>query len=346
MSNSTYKFPNDVSTEAIAGATDWVNPDNVKASDDTNATCDGTKSYWLKCLSYLGFAAAIPATARIVGVQVLIEGGLTGIKGSEAYLCYKGERLGTDRGHNVGWFSVESSFMYGGSYDTWGLNLDPATVKDTSFGVHISIEGDGSTINIDSLTMQITFIEVDDTEVKICSEALGKIGEPPIIDLAGTDVRSMTCNLHYHSIRQMLLTSHIWQFAILYCKCERALTPPPFGWAYAYRLPSNFLKTSDIWPEMGKYEIVAGNVIYTDISDGSIRYITDVIDPLFFSKDFREALIYKLALTMHPALIDKSTTYQIFQKEALGMIRRAIHRGTVHQKPSRNTHDWTTELRI
>lgn len=346
MSQSDYKFPNTVTTEAIAGATDWANPDNVKVSDDTYATCAGKKSYWLKCLSYLGFAAAVPAAARIVGIEVAIEGKPDGIEGGNVYLCYQGKRIGTNRAHNVEWNNVESTYVYGGSWDVWGLNLTPAMVKATSFGVHISLESDGTTISVDGVTMQVTFIDANDTEVQICSEALGKCGEPAITDLAGTDLRSKTCNLHYNSVRSGLLANHIWQFATVYAKLERSLTAPLFNWAYSYDLPSNFLKTSDIWPEMAKYEIGAGNVIYTNISDGYIRYVADVIDPTLFTRDFREALIYKLALMLYPIIVDKITGYQVLQKEAFLMIKQATHRGTVHQKPSKNTFDWITEMRI
>lgn len=346
MSQTDYMFPDAVSTEAIIGATDWTNPDNVKVSDDARATCPGKKSYWLKCLSYLGFAAAIPNTARIVGISVAIEGGLAGIDGGEMYLCYQGKRIGTDRAHNIQWNNIESTFIFGGSWDTWGLNLTVPMVESTTFGVHISFEGDGTGMALDGVAMSVTFIDVDDTEVQICSEALGKCGEPAITDLAGTDVRSKTCNLHYDSTRSTLLASHIWQFATVQAKLERSPMPPLFNWAYSYALPSNFLKTSDIWPEMAKYGISAGNVIHTNISDGYIRYIANILDPTLFTKDFREALVYKLALALHPALVDKIGSYQVLQKEALAMIRQAIHRGTVHQRPSKNTMDWTTELRI
>jgi hypothetical protein len=346
MSQSDYKFPDVVSTEAIDNATDWTNPDEVKASDDTYATCAAKKSYWLKCLSYLGFTAAIPATARIVGVEVMVEGKPAGIEDSKVYLCYKGKRIGTDRAHNVEWNSVESSFLHGGSFDAWGLALTPLMVKDVSFGVHIAMKGDGSTMSIDGVSMQITYIDVDETEVQICNEALGRIGEPVITDLAGTDVRSKTCKLFYDSMRNKLLTGHIWKFATVYAKLERASTPPLFNWAYAYALPSNFLKMSDIYPKIGRYEIGAGDIVYTNISDGYIEYVADVIDPTLFSNDFKEALIYKLALAMHPTLVDKITGYQVLQKEAAIVIRQAIHQGTVHQKPSKNTFDWTSELRI
>lgn len=343
MSASDYKFPDVVSTEAISGATDWTNPDNVKVSDDTSATCAGKESYWLKCLSYLGFST-IPAVARIVGVEVALEGGLAGIKDSEVYLCYAGKRIGTDRAHDVEWNSVEFTYVHGGSWDVWGLALTPAIIKSTSFGVHIACKGDGSIISIDSVSIRITYLDADDTEVQICNEALGKIGEPEITSLDGTDVRSKACKLNYHSTRKQLLTSHIWQFAVVHAKLEKALTPPLFNWVYAYALPSNFLKTSDIWPEMSKYEIGAGGIIYTN-TDGYIRYVADVVDPILFTADFREAFVYKLALALYPALVDKITGYQVIQKEALAMIRQAIFRGTVHQKPSRNTFDWTTEMR-
>jgi hypothetical protein len=345
MSQTDYKFPDAVSSETISNATDWTDPNNVKASDDTYAICTGKKSYWLKCLSYLGFST-IPATARIVGVEVMVEGKSSGIEDSQFYLCYKGKRIGTDRAHNVEWNSVESLFLHGGSFDTWGLALTPAIVKDVTFGIHIALKGDGSTMSIDGVSMNITFIDAEDTEVQICNEALGRIGEPVITDLAGTDVRSKTCNLFYHSMRNKLMEGHIWHFAVVHAKLERALTPPLFNWAYAYALPSNFLKMSDIYPAIGKYEIGAGNVIYTNITDGYIEYVANMINPALFSNDFKEALIYKLALAMHPSLIDKTTSYQVLQKEAAIVIRKAIHQGTVHQKPSKETFDWTSELRI
>jgi hypothetical protein len=346
MSVSEYKFPDAVTTEAIDGATDWSDPNNVKASDDTYATCAAKKTYWLKCLSYLGFAAAIPSTARIVGIEVAIEGKPDGIEGGNVYLCYQGKRIGTNRAHDVEWNSVESTYIYGGSWDVWGLNLTVPMVESTTFGVHISLEGDGTTISVDGVCMQVTFIDEKDTEVQICSEALGKCGEPAITDIDGTDVRSKACKLHYDSTRSTLLSGHIWQFATVQAKLERSLMPPLFNWAYSYALPSNFLKTSDIWPEMAKYAISAGNVIHTNISDGYIRYIANMLDPTLFTRDFREALVYKLALALHPALVDKISSYQVLQKEALAMIRQAIHRGTVHQRPSKNTMDWTTEMRV
>jgi hypothetical protein len=185
MSQTDYKFPDAVSSETISNATDWTDPNNVKASDDTYAICTGKKSYWLKCLSYLGFST-IPATARIVGVEVMVEGKSSGIEDSQFYLCYKGKRIGTDRAHNVEWNSVESLFLHGGSFDTWGLALTPAIVKDVTFGIHIALKGDGSTMSIDGVSMNITFIDAEDTEVQICNEALGRIGEPVITDLAGT----------------------------------------------------------------------------------------------------------------------------------------------------------------
>jgi hypothetical protein len=102
---------------------------------------------------------------------------------------------------------------------------------------------------------------------------------------------------------------------------------------------------SDIYPTIGKYEIGAGGVVYTNISDGYIEYVADMIDPTLFSADFKEALIYKLALAMHPSLVDKITSYQVLQKEAAVVIKQAIHQGTIYQKPSKETFDWTTEMR-
>jgi len=344
-------YPTEVSTESVSGGTDWTDSNNVKLSDDAYATCDGEKSYWLKCCNFSDFAANIPTTARIVGLEVLIEGKSSGTTtDNEVYLCYKGERVGSNRAHSVNWTSIENTMTHGGSYDTWGLRLTAdyilpcIMVGDESFGVHISVKNDGSTASIDSVIMTVHYLETQDTEIQICNEALAKIGEPPIMSLSGTDARSKNCALNYSSIRQRLLTSHIWHFALVECELKQSLMPPAFGWAYSYDLPSNFLKVCEIYPSSAKYEIGAGNVIYTNTGDGYLKYVADVIDPTLFSFDFKEALVYKLALTLYPVLVDKATGYQVFQREATYAIQKAIHSGTVHQRPSKETFTWLSNL--
>jgi len=353
---SVSAYPTEASTEAVSGGTDWSYPEGsslieaISTSNDIYATCSGEKSYWLKCSNF-GFDATIPVTARIVGLEVLIEGKSSGTTiDNEVYLCYKGERIGSNRAHSVEWTSIENIMVHGGSYDTWGLRLAAANdltgirVIFDSFGVHISVKNDGGTASIDSVEMVVHYLENQDTEIQICNEALAKIGEPPITSLEGTDARSKNCALSYSSIRQRLLTSHIWHFALVECKLKQSLMPPAFGWAYSFDLPSNFLKACEIYPSTAKYEIGAGNVLYTNTGDGYLKYVADVIDPALFSFDFKEALIYKLALALYPVLVDKATGYQVFQREATYAIQKAIHSGTVHQRPSKETFTWLTNL--
>jgi hypothetical protein len=163
--------------------------------------------------------------------------------------------------------------------------------------------------------------------VDVCNDALSIIGEPTITDIDGTDIRSTTCKANYGSICKRLLGAHDWYFASHRVQLNSAYDCPLFGWAYVYELPSNFLRILETYPPKAAYELGASNKIYMNEGVGYIKYISSIDDPSLFDINFRTALVYRLALVLHPCLVDKITSYQVLQKEAQYEIIRATRQG-------------------
>jgi hypothetical protein len=324
----------------------WTNPDNVKTSDDGYATATAGKTDWLEMQDF--DFAALPDTAKIVGAEVAIHCKGFHVKDDQVYLAYEGTAKGSNRAGCERWKNNENIHILGSSSDTWGWSLTPAIVKSQWFGINFcarAYDSAGGTAYIDYVTLTIYYENKTSIE-DICNDALSIIGEPAITDIDGTDSRSKICKLNYGSVCKRLLGAHDWLFASYRVQLNFAYNCPLFGWAYVYELPSNFLRMLETYPLEVAYELGAPNKIYMNEGTGYIKYIASVDDPALFDINFRTALVYKLALVLHPCLVDKATSRQVLQREAQYEIIRAISQGTIHQKHTKPAINWTSEMRI
>ena len=80
------------------------------------------------------------------------------------------------------------------------------------------------------------------TDISICSNALLKIGAESITSfLDGTAEAEVAANL-YPLIRDGLLASYPWSFAVGQKSLPRLAGVPLADYSYAYRLPNDFLR--------------------------------------------------------------------------------------------------------
>jgi hypothetical protein len=323
----------------------WVNPDNVKVSDDTYATVWAGQTDWLK-LQDFDFSA-LPDDVEILGVELAIHCKGLHVKDDQVYLVHEGTIGGSNRAGCVEWKNNENIHILGSPSDTWGWNLTPYLIKSQWFGVNFCAEAydsTGGTAFIDYITLTV-YYENKTAILNICNDALAIIGEPAIVDIDGTDAKSKACKRNYGSIRKRLLGSHDWLTASYRAQLRPAYACPLFGWAYVYELPSNFLRMVEIHPLEAAYELGATNKLYMNEGKGYIKYIANIDDPAMFDINFETALVYRLALVFHACFVNKITAYQVLQKEAGAEINRAILLGTRSQKHIKGTFNWTTELR-
>ena len=137
------------------------------------------------------------------------------------------------------------------------------------------------------------------SETTICNLALGKLGARQVIALDEESVEARSCRLHYAETRDEVLRSHRWNFAIRREVLTQMATPPKFGMAFAYQLPTDCLRVFEVngynpgrrrrpWD-------IEGQLLVTNAESAWVRYIARVTDCNQFDALFVDALAVKLA---------------------------------------------------
>lgn len=147
--------------------------------------------------------------------------------------------------------------------------------------------------------------------VEICNLALDMLKQAPINSIETPVTQSEYVMARwYDTVRQECLRSHPWKFAIT----RAVLTPdlsatPPFGYAYAYNLPSDYIRLISIGDdyidnikrlyEVENYQLLLASS--DDTTDGStiyVRYLYDATEVTKFDPLFIMYLTLQLALNL------------------------------------------------
>ena len=153
------------------------------------------------------------------------------------------------------------------------------------------------------------------TKVDICNIALSRLNTNPIQALGESTQAGYECNLHYDRALKATLRAYPWNFCTF--TQSLGLLPDTYtGWTYAYQYPSDCLKALNIEPESValtkdsekiEFEVrlnkdKTGRVILTDEEDAVLRYIAFIDDPNRYDDIFIDAMSWKLASELVPAL--------------------------------------------
>lgn len=153
------------------------------------------------------------------------------------------------------------------------------------------------------------------TNVEICSLALRLLGSKPFNSFQDTSPQAGLMNALYPLVRDSLLKSFRWKFAIkrvllsqLSFTVEQFLQlriDLPTG-RFVYALPNDYLSIieTDQDPSPYKIESLVVNtttneqrlVLLSDVNQLRIRYISRITDPMLFDPTFAFALVANLAM--------------------------------------------------
>lgn len=149
------------------------------------------------------------------------------------------------------------------------------------------------------------------SEVDICNRGLQKLGASRITSLLQDTPNARSCNTAYPNLRDKLLRSHPWRFAITRATLAADATEPDWGKANAFQLPSDCLRVLAPYPEdnLNSHDWeIEGRKIYTDDSDPLyIRYIKREEDPNQFDALFAECLSALIALELCEEITQSNT---------------------------------------
>jgi len=122
--------------------------------------------------------------------------------------------------------------------------------------------------------------------VQICNIALLKFGSTTITELGPETKESRACQVFYPLMRDELIYSHPWNFAMARADISAQVAPvPAFGFDYAYTLPTDCLR---VWELIGDSEwaVESGQLLTNQDTEIYIRYIRRVEESGRFTPSF------------------------------------------------------------
>lgn len=151
--------------------------------------------------------------------------------------------------------------------------------------------------------------------VSICSNALLLLGDRPISSFSENNDRTRLVANIYDYKRNRVLRAHSWNCATKRVILSPDVAAPPFGWAYQFQLPNDWLRTLSVGEDGAEdYFAIEGRKILMDSNVCRLRYIWNNTEESTWDSLLVEAMtqVMVAALT-YP--ITKSTTKQATEEE-------------------------------
>ena len=130
----------------------------------------------------------------------------------------------------------------------------------------------------------------------ITNMALDRIGAARITDYeTSSEPMAIKAKTHYEQVRDSLLQSCPWRFAVARATLSEDTTAPSFEYDNQFILPVDFLGLVELYGSDSDF-MLEGDRLLTDDSTAKIKYIKKVTDPAKFEPLFVEVLVLALAM--------------------------------------------------
>jgi hypothetical protein len=154
--------------------------------------------------------------------------------------------------------------------------------------------------------------------VQICNSALIKLGARTIGSLSEDKKEAKLCNEQYAKLRDEVLRSYPWNFAIRRAKLTKLLTDPVWGYSNQFQLPADYVRI--IKPEDATMDFrIEADKLLTNDSSVNILYVGREENTALFDPMFKEALALRIASELAYPLV-QSTALQQAMLEAYKIV--------------------------
>lgn len=163
------------------------------------------------------------------------------------------------------------------------------------------------------------------SEVEIMNSALRKCGAERINAANDENARARLVKASYPVVRDKLLRSHPWNFAISYVELA-AVSPTPdyiYDYTNVFQLPSDCLRVLGVSIEDDTWEEIEGRRIACDSSVLKVKYIKKITDVTKYDDNFCEVLAWEVAEDIVYALTKSTAQLQEVKKGKTNAIREA-----------------------
>lgn len=159
--------------------------------------------------------------------------------------------------------------------------------------------------------------------VDVCNRALDKLGASPITSLEDGNTAANLCNRTWPVVRDRLLRSYPWNFAVKRSITAPESTAPAWGFLYQHALPTDclrFLEVLDLRTD--EYQIEGGTIL-TDQDTLRIRYIRKATDPNDYDGMYLDAVSSLLAFEMCEKINQNNQKKEFLWQEYQDNVMRA-----------------------
>jgi len=173
------------------------------------------------------------------------------------------------------------------------------------------------------------------TDIALCSRALLKLGANTISSFDEGTVEAEIAGNLYGSIRDALLSAHPWNFATGQADLNRLTAVPVADFAYAYQLPTDFLRVLSAGLQGAGRGIayrIAEKKLHTDAETVTLTYIFRP-DETGFPPFFDQALIALLAAEFALPVTESVSRMQALSKAAEKQFAQAKTIDAQEQEP-------------
>lgn len=137
-------------------------------------------------------------------------------------------------------------------------------------------------------------------KLELINTALARLSENYILSLDESTTQQLVASAHYDTTLDALFREHPWNFATSNIELPRLLEYTAFQFAYAYQLPSDFIRLIEVY-DTPNYK-VQGRTVLSDEKKCRIRYVRRVADPSAWDASFTEAFTFRLAAALSYAI--------------------------------------------
>lgn len=161
------------------------------------------------------------------------------------------------------------------------------------------------------------------SDAEICNLALQEVGAQRILSLNDTTVEGTLCKDFFVLTREEVLRAHPWKFAAKRASLAAVITPPAWGFAKAYQLPTDCLRVTKMEDDETYPWTVEGTLLLTDNPVAKIKYTRKVTAAAEMDSSFVAAFYLRLASKIAYPLTQSVTLKQQMESAYSAAMREA-----------------------
>lgn len=160
------------------------------------------------------------------------------------------------------------------------------------------------------------------SDTSIVNSALAKLGAKQILSLDDDTREARLMKEQLPKIRDMLLRSHPWNFAIERAELAASSTSPEFGFDYKFQLPADCLRVLEIDTEDQEWQ-KEGTYVVSNSSTMFIKYVKKITQAGLYDANFSEVFALKLAADNAYAITQSTSLRDELNREYKEALREA-----------------------